>query len=133
MADLHTIWPFPFDDGWHLHPADEGLVFASSPCARLWTRFAPAPERQGKGTWTIGANRVPFGTRAWEISFDATTPAEVLHDVHAELLDLYLEGRSSAPDRRKFTVFTRRRLDQTDGGRLTAHRGSGDRATWRSP
>ncbi|MFD4479457.1 DUF317 domain-containing protein [Streptomyces sp. NPDC058471] len=98
QADLRTIWPFPFDDGWHLHPADEGMVFASSPCARLWTRFAPAPERRGKGTWTIGANRIPFGPRAWQITLDATTPAELLRDVHAELLDLYLEDRSSDQD-----------------------------------
>ncbi|MDV9194361.1 DUF317 domain-containing protein [Streptomyces sp. Wh19] len=87
--DLHMVWPFPFDDGWHLHPADAGMVFASSPCARLWTRFAPEPEKRGKGTWTIGASRVPFGELTWQIVFDATTPAELLHDVHAELLDLY--------------------------------------------
>lgn len=86
--DLHTVWPFPFDDGWHLHPADEGMVFASSPCARLWTRFVPEPDKRNKGTWTISANRVPFGQLAWQINFDATTPVELLHDVHAELLDL---------------------------------------------
>lgn len=86
--DLHTVWPFPFDDGWHLHPADEGMVFASSPCARLWTRFVPEPDKRNKGTWTISANRVPFGQLTWQINFDATTPVELLHDVHAELLDL---------------------------------------------
>ncbi|MES9558054.1 MULTISPECIES: DUF317 domain-containing protein [unclassified Streptomyces] len=91
--DLHTVWPFPFDDGWHLHPADAGMVFASSPCARLWTRFAPEPEKRGKGTWTIGASRVPFGELTWQTVFDATTPAELLRDVHAELLDLYDQGR----------------------------------------
>ncbi|MEU2131804.1 DUF317 domain-containing protein [Streptomyces sp. NPDC018352] len=64
-------------------------MFASSPCARLWTRFAPEPEKWAKGTWTIGANRVPFGPRAWQITFDATTPVELLRDVHTELLDLY--------------------------------------------
>jgi hypothetical protein len=98
-VELHTIWPFPFDEGWHLHPsADEGMVFAISPCARLWTRFAPDLEKPGKGTGIIAANRIPFGPRAWGITFDATTPAELLHDVHAELLDLYLESRHSDKD-----------------------------------
>ncbi|WAX77034.1 DUF317 domain-containing protein [Streptomyces sp. KMM 9044] len=92
-ADLKTIWPFPSDDGWHLHQGLEGMVFAISPCARLWTRFAPKPEERGQGTWSIGMDRVPFGPRAWEITFAATTPAELLRDVHAELLDLYLEDR----------------------------------------
>ncbi|MFF5719305.1 DUF317 domain-containing protein [Streptomyces buecherae] len=73
-------------------------MFASSPCARLWTRFAPEPECRSKGTWTIGANLVPFGPRTWQITFDATTPAEVLHDVHTELLDLYLEDHYSDHD-----------------------------------
>ncbi|WP_406358864.1 DUF317 domain-containing protein [Streptomyces sp. NBC_01635] len=45
-----------------------------SPCARLSTRFAPKPEERGQGTWPIGGDRVPFGPRAWEIVFDATTP-----------------------------------------------------------
>lgn len=40
-------------------------------------------------------DRVPFGPRTWEITFDATTPAELLRDVHAKLLDLYLEDRHS--------------------------------------
>ncbi|MEU3162075.1 DUF317 domain-containing protein [Streptomyces griseoincarnatus] len=74
------------------------MVFAISPCARLWTRFAPEPEERGQGAWTIGMDRVPFGPRAWEITFDATTPAELLRDVHTELLDLYLEGRHSDQD-----------------------------------
>ncbi|MFE1405481.1 DUF317 domain-containing protein [Streptomyces sp. NPDC058770] len=87
--DLHTAWPFPFDDDWHLHPADKGKVFAISPCARLWTLFVPEPDKRNKGTWTIGVSRVPFGHLAWQIPFDATTPVELLHDVHAELLDLY--------------------------------------------
>ncbi len=98
-TDLPAVWPFPFEDGWHLHPADEGLVFSSSSCARLWTRFAPEPEKRGRGTWTIGAQCVPFGPTTWQITFDATTPVELLHDVHTELLDLYLEDRYSNHDR----------------------------------
>ncbi|MEW2550344.1 DUF317 domain-containing protein [Streptomyces zhihengii] len=94
-TDPLMVWPFPFDDGWHLHTTDEGMVFASSPCVRMWTRFAPEPEKRGKGTWTISASHVPFGPSAWEITFDATTPVEILHDVHTELLDLYLESRHS--------------------------------------
>lgn len=97
--DLPAIWPFPFDDGWHLHPADEGMAFSSSPCARLWTSLTLKPDTKGQGTWTIGANRLPFGPKAWEITFDVTTPAELLHDVHAELLDVYLEDRHSDRDR----------------------------------
>lgn len=95
QADLKTIWAFPCDDGWYLHQGLEGMAFAISPCARLWTRFAPKPEERGQGTWTIGMDRVPFGPRAWEITFDATTPAELLRDVHVELLDLYVEDRHS--------------------------------------
>ncbi|MFD5161852.1 DUF317 domain-containing protein [Streptomyces hawaiiensis] len=98
-AQPETIWPFPFEDGWHLHQGIEGMVFAISPSARLWTRFAPKPEERSQGTWTIGMNHVAFGSRAWEITFDATTPAEVLLDVHTELLDLYLEDRYSDQDR----------------------------------
>ncbi|GAB2331283.1 SPDY domain-containing protein [Streptomyces variabilis] len=98
QADLEAIWPFPFDDGWHLHQGLEGMVFAISPCARLWTRFAPKPEERGQGTWTIGMDHVPFGPRAWEITFNGTTPAELLRDVHTELLDLYLEDRYSDQD-----------------------------------
>ncbi|MFJ4703644.1 DUF317 domain-containing protein [Streptomyces anulatus] len=97
--DISSIWPFPFDDGWHLHPADEGMAFSSSPCARLWTRLVLEPDTPGQGTWTIGANRIPFGPKAWEITFDVTTPAELVRDVHAELLDVYLEDRYSDRDR----------------------------------
>lgn len=88
---LPTIWPFPFDQDWTLHQSDEGAACATSPCLRLWTRFLPEPDASGNGTWTISANRTPFGKTAWRITFDATTPAELLHDVHAALLDLYLE------------------------------------------
>lgn len=97
--DIASIWPFPFDDGWHLHPAADGMTFSSSPCARLWTRLALEPDTRGQGTWTIGANRIPFGPKEWEITFDVTTPAELLHDVHAELLDVYLKDRYSDRDR----------------------------------
>jgi hypothetical protein len=97
-VDLRTAWPFPFDEDWSLHQPDEGTAYATSPCLRLWTRFVHEPEKWGKGTWTIGANRVPFGQTAWQITFDATTPVELLHDVHVELLDLYLEDRYSDQD-----------------------------------
>lgn len=97
--DLPVIWPFPFDAGWHLHPAGEGMACSSSPCARLWTRLVLEPDTKGQGTWTIGATRIPFGPGAWEITFDVTTPAELLHDVHAKLLDVYLEDRYSNRDR----------------------------------
>ncbi|WP_328919825.1 DUF317 domain-containing protein [Streptomyces sp. NBC_01550] len=95
--DLQTIWPFPFDQDWTLYQPGEGAAYATSPCLRLWTRFLPEPDTRGKGTWTIGASRAPFGETAWHITFDAT-PAELLHDVHAELLDLYLEDRYSDQD-----------------------------------
>ncbi|MDH2388588.1 DUF317 domain-containing protein [Streptomyces sp. HNM0663] len=94
-VDLRVAWPFPFDEDWALHQPDEGTAYATSPCLRLWTRFVPEPEKWGKGTWTIGANRVPLGPIYWQITFDATTPIELLHDVHVELLDLYLEDRYS--------------------------------------
>ncbi|MEU4030591.1 DUF317 domain-containing protein [Streptomyces anulatus] len=97
--DLASIWPFPFEGGWHLHPADEGMAFSSSPCARLWTRLLLEPDTSGQGTWSIGANRIPFAQKAWEITFDVTTPAELVRDVHAELLDVYLEDRYSDRDR----------------------------------
>ncbi|MER7728559.1 DUF317 domain-containing protein [Streptomyces sp. NPDC096323] len=59
------------------------MAFSSSPCARLWTSLTLKPDTKGQGTWTIGANRIPFGPKTWEITFDVTTPAELLHDVHA--------------------------------------------------
>ncbi|MEV2258535.1 DUF317 domain-containing protein [Streptomyces anulatus] len=46
----------------------------------------------------IGAKRAPSGPEAWRITFDATTPVELLNDVHTELLDLYLEDRDSGKD-----------------------------------
>ncbi|MFD5111724.1 DUF317 domain-containing protein [Streptomyces sp. NPDC058391] len=97
-VDLRTVWPFPFDEDWSLHQPEVGTAYATSPCLRLWTGFVPEPEKRGKGTWTIGANRVPFGQTTWQITFDATTPVELLNDVHAELLDLYLDDRYSDQD-----------------------------------
>ncbi|MEW1873404.1 DUF317 domain-containing protein [Streptomyces caelestis] len=99
QADPEMIWPFPFDDGWHLHQGFEEMVFAINPCARLWTRFAPKSEERDQATWTIGMDRAPFGPRTWEITIDATTTAEIMRDVHAELLDLHLEVRHSDKDR----------------------------------
>lgn len=98
-ADVRTAWPFPLDEGWTLHQPDEQTAYATSPCLRLWTRFVSEPEKRGKGSWTIGANRVPFGQTTWHITLDATTPVELLHDVHTELLDLYLEDHHSDQDR----------------------------------
>ncbi|MFD3580917.1 DUF317 domain-containing protein [Streptomyces sp. NPDC058683] len=66
---------------------------------RLQTTYDPQPDERGKGTWTISAHRVPFTEPTWRITFDATTPVELLHDVHTELLDLYLEDRHSDQDR----------------------------------
>ncbi|MFF5090414.1 DUF317 domain-containing protein [Streptomyces niveus] len=94
-ADPHTAWPFPFDEDWTLHQLENGTAFAVSPCLRLWTHLHPEPGTSHQGTWTIAANRIPFGPRAWQITFDAMTPVELLHDVHAELLDLYLEDLHS--------------------------------------
>ncbi|MFE7234817.1 DUF317 domain-containing protein [Streptomyces sp. NPDC057596] len=85
----------PFDRNWTLHQPGEGAAYATSPCLRLWTRFLPEPGTRGKGARTVGANRAPFGRTAWQITFDATTPAELLHDVHTELLDRHLEDRYS--------------------------------------
>ncbi|MFF2567320.1 DUF317 domain-containing protein [Streptomyces sp. NPDC058084] len=94
----HTAWPFPFDKDWTLHQPEEGTAFATSPCLRLWTSLVLEPDKPRKGTWTIAANRVPFGPVAWRITLDASTPVELLHDLHAELLDLYREDQSSDLD-----------------------------------
>ncbi|MGW7423582.1 DUF317 domain-containing protein [Streptomyces sp. NPDC054813] len=98
LTDLRAAWPFPFDEDWSLHQPAEGPAFATSPCLRLWTSLVPEPDNPNKGQWTIAANRVPFGPAAWLITFEATTPVELLHDVHIELLDLYLKDRHSARD-----------------------------------
>ncbi|MCC3775869.1 DUF317 domain-containing protein [Streptomyces sp. UNOB3_S3] len=95
-VDLRTVWPFPED--WSLHQTDAGAALATSPCLRLFTGLVPDPDSPRKGKWTVTANRAPFGPAAWQITFDATTPVELLHDFHAELLDLYLEGRHSDTD-----------------------------------
>lgn len=97
-ADPHTAWPFPFDEGWPFHRAEQGPAAAFSPCLRLRTTFGPEPDKPGKGTWTTGAGRVPSDPATWQITFDATTPVELLRDVHAELLDLYLEDLHSDQD-----------------------------------
>ncbi|SFY48689.1 DUF317 domain-containing protein [Streptomyces sp. F-1] len=86
--------------GWlAVRPDRRRQAAAFSPCLRLQTTFAPQPDKPGKGTWTINAHRAPFTPPAWRITFDATTPAEMLHDVHSELLDLYLDDRYSDQDR----------------------------------
>lgn len=61
QADLKTIWIFPFDDGCHLHQGLEGMGFAISPCARLWTRFALKPEERGPGTNRTSSSGWPAG------------------------------------------------------------------------
>ncbi|MGW7005889.1 DUF317 domain-containing protein [Streptomyces sp. NPDC054933] len=80
------------------HQPEKGPALATSPCLRLWAGLVPEPDTPGKGKWTIAANRVPFAPPTWQITFDATTPIELLHDVHTELLDLYLEDRHSDRD-----------------------------------
>ncbi|WP_329295749.1 DUF317 domain-containing protein [Streptomyces pseudovenezuelae] len=98
-VDPRTAWAFPFDEGWPFAQTDAGTAAAFSPCLRLQTTYDPQPDEPGKGTWTISAHRAPFTPPAWRITFDATTPVELLHDVHTELLDLYLEDRHSDQDR----------------------------------
>jgi hypothetical protein len=41
------------------------------------------------------AHRIPFTASSWQVTCDATTPVVLLRDLHAELLDLYLEDRHS--------------------------------------
>ncbi|MFD6989347.1 DUF317 domain-containing protein [Streptomyces sp. NPDC059943] len=95
LTDPRTAWPFPFDEDWPFHRVEQGPAAAASPCLRLWTTFVPEPDKLGQGTWTTSASRVPSDRVAWRITFDATTPVEMLHDVHAELFDLYLEDLHS--------------------------------------
>ncbi|EST31748.1 DUF317 domain-containing protein [Streptomyces niveus] len=97
-ADPRTAWPFPFDEDWTLRQSEHGTVLAVSPCLRLWTSLLHESGTSRLGTWTIAANRVPFGPAAWQITFDATTPVELVRDVHTELLDLYLEDLRSDQD-----------------------------------
>ncbi|MFD5478552.1 DUF317 domain-containing protein [Streptomyces hawaiiensis] len=99
VVDPRTAWAFPFDQGWPFAQTDAGTAAAFSPCLRLQTTYDPQPDKPGKGTWTISAHQAPFTPPAWRITFDATTPIELLHDVHTELLDLYLEDRHSDKDR----------------------------------
>lgn len=98
-VDPRTVWAFPFEEGWPFAQTEAGTATAFSPCLRLQTTFDPQPDKPGKGTWTINAHRAPFTPPAWRITFDATTPAEILHDVHSELLDLYLQDGDSAQHR----------------------------------
>lgn len=102
--DPRTAWALPFDEGWLFAQTDDGTAAAFSPCLRLQTIYDPQPDKPGKGTWTITAHQAPFSPPdftppVWWITFDATTPVELLHDVHTELLDLYLEDRHSDQDR----------------------------------
>lgn len=88
-VDLHSIWPLPFDKDWTLHQSQQGPAQAVSPCLRLFASYEPKLETRERGTWTITANRVAFGSPAWQVTFDAMTPTEVLRDAHTRLLDLY--------------------------------------------
>ncbi|MEV5331273.1 DUF317 domain-containing protein [Streptomyces werraensis] len=98
-VDFRAIWPFPFDDDWYLHqPSKEEGAVACSPCLRLRTGYVPDPNRRGHMQWITAAHRDPFGPATWQITSDATTPVELLGDVHSELLDLYLEDRHSDKD-----------------------------------
>lgn len=45
--------------------------------------------------WITAAHRDPFGPATWHITFDVTTPVELLRNVRTELLGLYLEDRHS--------------------------------------
>ncbi|MFD4476471.1 DUF317 domain-containing protein [Streptomyces sp. NPDC058471] len=96
-VDLGTVWPFPED--WSVHQADDGAALATSPCLRLVASLALDADSPRKGKWTVTANRAPFGSAAWQVTFDATTPVELLHDFHSELVDLYLEDRHSGQGR----------------------------------
>ncbi|MFE4058910.1 DUF317 domain-containing protein [Streptomyces sp. NPDC059096] len=100
-TSLGTAWPFPFDEDWRVYQSEKGTAFTTSPCMRLWSSFTPEPDKSRKGAWTTEANRhggLPFGHATWQITFDATTPVELLHDVHTELLDLYHEDLHSDRD-----------------------------------
>jgi hypothetical protein len=94
-ADLRTAWPFPFDEGWTLHQSDDGTSVASSPCLRLRAGRIGDPDRLGRTQWITAAHEDPFGPATWQITFGPGTPVELLHDIHTELLDLYLEGRDT--------------------------------------
>ncbi|WP_447035813.1 DUF317 domain-containing protein [Streptomyces sp. DSM 118878] len=98
-VDPRAAWAFPFQEGWPFAQTEAGTAAAFSPCLRLQATFDPQPDKPGKGTWTIHAHRAPFTWPAWRVTFDATTPIEMLHDVHSELLDLYLGDRDSDQDR----------------------------------
>ncbi|EOY45676.1 DUF317 domain-containing protein [Streptomyces anthocyanicus] len=98
-VDPRTVWAFPIEEGWTFAQTEAGTATAFSPCLRLQTTFDPQPDKPGKGTWTVNAHRAPFTPPFWRITFDATTPAEILHDVHSELLDLYLQDGDSAQKR----------------------------------
>lgn len=94
-ASPRTAWPFPFDGDWSLHQPEEGRAMATSPCLRLRAGYAPAPHPASKALWTTAAHRDPFAPATWQITFETSTPVELLHDVHTELLDLYLEDGNS--------------------------------------
>ncbi|MEU5083766.1 MULTISPECIES: DUF317 domain-containing protein [Streptomyces] len=93
--DLRTAWPFPFDEDWTLHQPEEGTAVASSPCLRLRAGYVTAPGSPGRAQWITAAHKDPFGPATWQITFDSSTPVELVHDAHAALLDLYREGRDS--------------------------------------
>ncbi|MFF9785098.1 DUF317 domain-containing protein [Streptomyces nigrescens] len=91
-TDLRTTWPFPFDGDWSLHQPEDRPAIAASPCLRLRTSHLIHSTRPGEyGEWITTAHRDPFGPATWQITFSPNTPLEFLHDVHTELLDVYLE------------------------------------------
>ncbi|MFJ2175936.1 DUF317 domain-containing protein [Streptomyces sp. NPDC087851] len=99
LVDPRTVWAFPFSKGWPFAQVEDGTAAAFSPCLRLQTTYGPQPHTPSKGTWAVSAHRAPSSPAVWQMRFDATTPVELLQDLHIELFDLYLEDRHSDRDR----------------------------------
>jgi len=102
IIDPRTVWPFPYDQGWPFAQTSHGAAVAFSPCLRLQTTYDPQPDTRGEGTWSVTAHRAPFTPPDWRITFDATTPVELIHDVHTELLDLYFDDVAAGDGDRLF-------------------------------
>ncbi|RZD82206.1 DUF317 domain-containing protein [Streptomyces albidoflavus] len=100
-VDPRAVWGFPFAEGWPFAQTEEGAAVAFSPCLLLQTTYDPkaigpsvGPRgaiKPSKGVWTVTARWRPFVPPTWKVAFDATTPAEAVHDFHRELLALYRE------------------------------------------
>ncbi|MFE4664567.1 DUF317 domain-containing protein [Streptomyces sp. NPDC056716] len=97
-TDVRAAWPFPFESGWRLHQDTEGDAVAASPDLNLRAGYRPEFSDfygRGGGSWRLDLHDYPFDPPLWSVHLGGAVPTEILHDVNAEVLSLYLDALHS--------------------------------------